>query len=94
MTLWLVKGRAGFDGRQATCRVSVLMAAPYSAPPMFVEGCISAQKKFYLRVYQTNGGFRAHILLEFDRGCPIKPQDCIVIIWKPQGNNTSAVMTA
>lgn len=21
--------------------------------------------------------------LEFDRGCPVKPQDCIVIIWKP-----------
>lgn len=73
------RGRAGFNGRQATCRISVLMAALYSAPPMFVEGCISAQK-FYLRVYQTDGGFRAHVLLEFDCGCPIKPQDCIVII--------------
>lgn len=50
----------------------------------FSSGALSAEENSYLRIHQADGGFRAHILLEIGYRCPIKPQDCIMIICKPQ----------
>ena len=54
----------------------------------------AAQKKFYLRIHQANSGFRAHILLEIGCGRPIKSQDCVMIIYKPQGNRKEVMSTS
>lgn len=79
------KRQSWFRWQTGYCRVSVLMAAP-TQHHLCLWKDVFLHRRSFTWVYQTNGGFRAHVLLNSDRGCPIKPQDCIVIIWKPQGN--------